>query len=160
MEAGVVTPVDASGLDASVVAEKYHNRIVGQTVHLQLSDNFPNGFVHPGDRIQITGPFGPHNRVIGVIRRSSDILDSGDLFMDALSLPFHTRLPPGLAVVNVVLRFKRIDLGKKRLMCFQIFPFLAVVKFSFIYKIEVELAGTHNFLADRFDIGGEISHLL
>ncbi len=159
MKTRIIAPVDSPGLDASVVPEKDNNGVIRQAIRLQLPKDSANRLIHSGDGIQITSPFGPHNRMIGIVRWRRDTLRGGDLLVDALVLPFHARLPPGLAVVNVVLRFERIELGKKRLMCLQVFPFVTVIEFAFIYKIEVELAGTHDLFTDRFDIGGEIPHI-
>ena len=151
--------MDAPRFETPVVPEKHDNGIVRHPLFPQRLENPSHPHVHSRNRVEIPGPFLAHDRMIRVIRGRIDVLGGGNLRMPVFSDPRHTFLLPGFAVVDVVLRLRRVDHGEERLVRFQFRPVGGVVQGAFVHEIQVELAGADLAISDMRNVGRVIPHV-
>ena len=149
--------MDASWFDSTVVSEKHYNGVFRKAVPLQPSEDFTDGFVHPRNGIEVSGPFRANHRMIGIIGRWIDLFGSGNLLMLPFSFPFDTGLPPGVAVINIVLALEGVHLSEERLVSLELLPFPPIIEFAFVDEVKIKLAGTDLLPVHGLEVGRVIS---
>ena len=156
----IVAPVNAAGLQPAVVGKEDDDRVVFQSVGPQPVEHPADAAVHAGDRVEVAGPFLPHDGVVGIVRRRCDILRRGNFGVLASRRPTprgpcrrsgdrKCRIPPRASSR----RQKTAASLSKRL------PVVRLVDRAFIDEVQIELAGAHVAVANGLDVGREVARV-